>query len=159
MNQRALRLTPVRRTSDSYVTSSNGLTALALAAITPRDVRAWHGHIVNSDLNRNTVAKVYGLFRNLMGTATNDDVLRVNPVNINGGSRRALHRTTATAMAQCRPTRGVHPPTLQCFGLDSGELRESRTWAVNVGSDRPKPSATTSRYGTVARTRGSSARR
>ena len=57
-----------------------------LAAIRPGDVREWHGQIVNAGLTRNTVAEVYRLFRNLMGTAVGDGLLRVNPVNIKGAA-------------------------------------------------------------------------
>jgi len=86
MKQRALR----PHTRETYESQLRHILArfgnVELAAITPGDVRAWHGHIVSSDLNRNTVAKVYRLFRNLMGTAVGDGLLRVNPVNIKGAA-------------------------------------------------------------------------
>jgi hypothetical protein len=66
-----------------------------LSEVRPGDVRAWNGQLVNSDLSSNTVAKVYCLFRSLMGTAVEDGLLRVNPVNSAIGQRRPARRPKA----------------------------------------------------------------
>lgn len=84
--QRSLR-PHTRETYESQLRHSLGrFDNVELSAITPGEVRAWHGQIVNSDLNPNTLAKVYRLFRNLMGTAMDDGLLRLNPVNIKGAA-------------------------------------------------------------------------
>ena len=86
MNQRALR----PHTRETYESQLCHILAhfdnVELAASTPGDVRPWHGQVVNSGLNRNTAAKIYRLFRNLIGTAVGDGLLRVNPVNIKGAA-------------------------------------------------------------------------
>jgi hypothetical protein len=46
-----------------------------LGEITPHDVRVWHGQLMRSGMNRNTAAKVYRLFRTIMGTAVDDGLL------------------------------------------------------------------------------------
>ncbi|MGH9185038.1 MAG: site-specific integrase [Acidimicrobiales bacterium] len=73
MNQRALR----PHTRETYKSQLHHILArfddVELADVTPPQVRAWHGDLVNSDLHPNTVAKVYRLFRTVMGTAATTD--------------------------------------------------------------------------------------
>ncbi len=57
-----------------------------LRKITPSSVRAWHGELTKSGLHRNTAAKVYRLFRTMMDTAVDDELIRANPVHIKGAA-------------------------------------------------------------------------
>jgi len=129
MNQRALR----PHTRETYESQLRHIRAcfdhVGLAAITPSDVRAWHGQMVNSDLNPNTVAKVYRLFRNLMGTATDDGLLRVNPVNINGAAvEHSIERPLMPWRDVGLLAKAIHPRfsalvwTAASSGLRFGEL-------------------------------------
>ena len=46
-----------------------------LTAISPADVRTWHGRLSQSELHPNPVAKIYRLLRTILGTAVDDGVL------------------------------------------------------------------------------------
>jgi integrase len=64
-----------------------------LTAISPADVRTWHGRLSQSELHPNTVAKIYRLLRTILGTAVDDGVLPSNPARIRGASKeRAVER-------------------------------------------------------------------
>lgn len=64
-----------------------------LRQIMPADVRAWHGRLLHSGLHPNTAAKVYRMFRTIMGTAVDDGILRSNPVHIKRAAvERAIER-------------------------------------------------------------------
>jgi integrase len=86
LEDRALR----PRTRETYDSQLRHIVASfgnhELRAITPTDVRAWHGRMTRSDLSPNTVAKVYRMFRTILSTAVDDGQLRVNPVNIKGAA-------------------------------------------------------------------------
>jgi site-specific recombinase XerC len=82
---------PIRpRTRDTYASQlAHILPAYeraCLSEITPHDVRRWHGQLSRSALNRNTVAKVYRLFRTIMATAYDDGLVRANPIAIRGAA-------------------------------------------------------------------------
>jgi integrase len=86
LNDRALR----PRTRETYESQLRHIVESfgnhELRAITPTDVRAWHGRMTRSGLNPNTVAKVYRMFRTILSTAVDDGQLRANPVNIKGAA-------------------------------------------------------------------------
>lgn len=129
MKQRALR-PHTRETYESQLRHILGrFDKVELSAITPGEVRAWHGQIVNSDLNPNTVAKVYRLFRNLMGTAMDDGLLRLNPVNIKGAAvEHSIERPLLPWRDVGRLAEVIHPRfsalvwTAASSGLRFGEL-------------------------------------
>jgi integrase len=82
---------PIRpRTRDTYASQLAHILPTyeraCLSEITPHDVRRWHGQLSRSGLNRNTVAKVYRLFRTIMATAYDDGLVRANPVAIRGAA-------------------------------------------------------------------------
>ncbi|MGD9792202.1 MAG: tyrosine recombinase XerC [Acidimicrobiia bacterium] len=89
------------RTRDTYASQLRHIVArferAELRDITPGDVRAWHGRLARSDLNPNTTAKVYRLFRTIMATAVADGLLRSNPVGIKGAAvERSVERPLLT---------------------------------------------------------------
>jgi integrase len=68
-----------------------------LSAISPVDVRTWHGRLSQSELHPNTVAKIYRLLRTILTTAVDDGVLPSNPARIRGASKeRAVERPLLT---------------------------------------------------------------
>ena len=93
---------PLRpRTRDTYDSQLKHLLSAfgpaQLSAISPADVRTWHGRLSQSDLHPNTVAKVYRLLRTILGTAVDDGVLPSNPARIRGASKeRAVERPLLT---------------------------------------------------------------
>ncbi len=129
MKQRALR-PHTRETYESQLRHILGrFDEVELSAITPGEVRAWHGQIVNSDLNPNTVAKVHRLFRNLLGTAMDDGLLRLNPVNIKGAAvEHSIERPLLPWRDVGRLAEVIHPRfsalvwTAASSGLRFGEL-------------------------------------
>jgi integrase len=100
-----------------------------LVDITPVAVRAWHGALVRSGLDANTAAKVYRLFRTIMGTAVEDGMLRSNPVGIRGAAvERLIERPLVTWVEVGDLARAIHPRfgalvwTAAASGLRFGEL-------------------------------------
>ena len=129
MSQRALR----PHTRETYESQLRHILARfeneELARITPTEVRAWRGRLVNSDLHPNTAAKVYRLFRNIMGTAVDDGLLRVNPVNIKGAAvEHSIERPLVSWRDVGRLAEAIHPRfsalvwTAAGTGLRFGEL-------------------------------------
>lgn len=99
-----------------------------LPEITPHDVRLWHGRLTRSSLDRNTVAKVYRLFRTIMATAADDGLIRSNPVAI-----RVPRRNRSPS------ARGWHGPTSSAW-----PTRSSRGSARSCGPQRSAASASAS---------------
>lgn len=100
-----------------------------LRAITPAEVRRWHGQLINSELSPNTVAKIYRLFRTICSTAVEDGLLRSNPVSIRGAShertieRPLLSWSDVTALAtHIHPQFSAFVWTAATSGLRFGEL-------------------------------------
>ena len=100
-----------------------------LRAITPTDVRAWHGRMTRSDLSPNTVAKIYRMFRTILSTAVDDGQLRANPVNIKGAaSEDAVERPLLSWDDVSRLANSIDPRfsalvwTAAISGLRFGEL-------------------------------------
>lgn len=86
------------RTRETYASQLKwileGFENARLREITPATVRAWYGRLTKAELAPNTVAKVYRMFRTIMGTAVDDGLLRVNPVAIKGAAREEVHEQT-----------------------------------------------------------------
>ncbi|MFV2038718.1 MAG: tyrosine recombinase XerC, partial [Acidimicrobiales bacterium] len=78
------------RTRETYASQLThileGFEDHELRQITPAGVRDWHGRLLQSGLHRNTVAKVYRLFRTMMDTAADDALIAMNPVHIKGAA-------------------------------------------------------------------------
>jgi len=125
---------PLRpRTRDTYDSQLKHLLGAfgpaQLSAISPADVRGWHGRLSQSELHPNTVAKVYRLLRTILGTAVDDGVLRSNPARIRGASKeRAVERPLLTwndvvALADAiEPRFSALVWTAAASGLRFGEL-------------------------------------
>ncbi len=114
-----------------------------LAEITPADVRAWHGRLARSGLDRNTVAKVYRLFRNVMGTAVDDGLLRANPVSIKGAAvERLIERPLPSWSDVGALAEAIHPRfsalvwTAAASGLRFGELAGLQRRHVDLDRSR-----------------------
>jgi len=92
-------------------------------------VRAWHGELSRRELHRNTVAKIYRLFRSIMTTAVDDDLLRRNPVRIKGASAERMIERPLLTWDDVRALAGVIHPRFEALvwtaaasGLRFGEL-------------------------------------
>lgn len=83
------------RTRDTYDSQLKWILerfeSVRLRDITPAAVRTWYGQLHKTHLAANTVAKVYRLFRTIMGTAVEDGHLRSNPVNIKRAAREETY--------------------------------------------------------------------
>jgi integrase len=116
-----------------------------LGEITAYDVRQWHGRMNRSDLNANTVAKVYRLFRTIMATAIEDGFLRSNPVAIKGAStERVAERPlldwddVERLAAAIEPRFSAMVWTAAVAGLRFGELAALDRQHVDVNAGRSR---------------------
>ncbi|MCP4228178.1 MAG: tyrosine-type recombinase/integrase [Actinomycetia bacterium] len=115
------------RTSETYASQLNHVLAefgtVELRAITPSTVRAWHGRLSKSGLHPNTVAKVYRMFRTMLDTAVDDELLRTNPVHIKGAAlERSIERPILDWEDVQRIADAIHPrfEALVWVGATSG---------------------------------------
>jgi len=156
IEQRTLR----PRTRETYGSQLNHLLipfgSAQLSAITPTDVRSWHGQISRSGLHRNTVSKIYRLLRTILTTAVDDGVLPTNPARIRGASKEqmverplltwddvvaigdaieprfnALVWTAAASGLRYGELAGL---AIRHFDVDRSELRVSQTLFFQTGS-------------------------
>lgn len=102
------------RTRETYMSQLTHILAefelAELRQITPSAVRAWHGRLAQSGLHANTVAKVYRLFRTMMDTAVDDELLRTNPVHIKGAAvERSIERPILEWDDVQRIAEAIHP--------------------------------------------------
>ncbi len=123
LEQRDLR----PRTRDTYASQLAHILAefeaVELGKITPADTRAWHGRLTKTDLHSNTAAKVYRLFRTMMGTAVDDGLIRTNPVHIKGAAvERSIERPALDWDDVQRIAEAIHPKfsALVWVGATSG---------------------------------------
>src|SRR5215203_994673 len=139
LEQRAVR----PRTKRIYEGQLRHITPMfadvSLCDIRPIDVRAWHGQLSRGDLHQNTVAKVYRLFRTIMTTAVEDDLLRQNPVRIRGASVERMIERPLLTWDEVRALAGaIHPRfealvwTAAASGLRFGELTGLSVGHVNL---------------------------
>jgi len=129
LDQRKLR----PRTRETYESQLAHIVCdfgpIELRQITPADVRAWHGRLLKSGLHANTVAKVYRLFRTMLGTAVDDGLLRSNPVHIKSAAVEHAIERPILEWDQVRRLAQVIEPrfsaliwTAAASGLRFGEL-------------------------------------
>jgi len=104
---------------------------LLVKAVTPAAVRTWHA---NLDTGPTAKAHAYALFKSIMGTAVEDEIIAANPCKIRGATRvkRAKRIEPATldeltAIAERMPTRLrlIVPLSAWC-ALRFGEAAELR---------------------------------
>ncbi len=102
---------------------------MSLRDIRPIDVRGWHGQLASGGLHHNTVAKIYRLFRTIMTTAVDDDLIRQNPVRIKGASAERMIERPLLTWDDVRSLAGAIHPRFECLvwtaaasGLRFGEL-------------------------------------
>ncbi len=125
---------PLRpRTREVYASQLTHILAafgrVTLVDINPHDVRQWHGRLSRSGLSRNTVAKLYRLFRTIMLTAVADGLVRTNPIAIKGAAieriaeRPLLEWTDVERLADAiEPRFSAMVWTAAVAGLRFGEL-------------------------------------
>jgi len=109
-----------------------------LERITPDLVRQWWASLDPSKAT--TRARVYGLFRTIMGTAYADDLIPANPCRVRGGGVAKRRRTITPAspeqiagIAKAMPDRYRLMILLAGYcGLRSGEVRELRRKDVDL---------------------------
>lgn len=109
--------------------------------IASKDVRVWFGKLTRSGMSRNTAAKVYRLFRTIMGTAVEDGLLRSNPVAIKGAaSERIAERPLLTWDDVARLAESIEPKflalvwTAAASGLRFGELTGLDRSRIDLGN-------------------------
>ncbi len=102
---------------------------VSLNRIDPGAVRAWHASLQRSGRHPNTVAKIYRLFRSILGTAVDDGLLRSNPCHLRGASVEAvIERPYLTLDQIARLADAIEPRfralvrTAALSGLRFGEL-------------------------------------
>lgn len=112
---------------------------VSLRDIRPIDVRGWHGQLSRGPLHQNTIAKIYRLFRTIMSTAVEDDLLRQNPVRIRGASAERMIERPLLTWDDVRALAGAIHPRFECMvwtaaasGLRFGELAGLAVEHVNL---------------------------
>ena len=112
---------------------------MSLRDIRPIDVRGWHGELSRGPLHQNTIAKIYRLFRTIMSTAVEDDLLRQNPVRIKGASAEQMIERPLLTWDDVRALAGAIHPRFECLvwtaaasGLRFGELAGLSVDHVNL---------------------------
>ena len=132
-------------TSHSSLTSSRCSRTRTSRRSPPRDVRHWRGRLSRSGLHRNTVAKVYRLFRSIISTAVDDGLVRASPVAIKGAATEQIAERPLLAWSDVER---LAASIEQCFsalvwtaavgGLRFGELTalDRRRLDVDAGTIR-----------------------
>lgn len=112
---------------------------MSLCDIRPIDVRGWHGELSRGLLHQNTIAKIYRLFRTIMSTAVEDDLLRQNPVRIKGASAEQMIERPLLTWDDVRALAGAIHLRFECLvwtaatsGLRFGELAGLSVDHVNL---------------------------
>jgi integrase len=88
---------------------------VSLCDIHPIDVRGWHGELSRGVLHQNTIAKIYRLFRTIMSSAVEDDLLRQNPVRIKGASAEQMIERPLLTWDDVRALAGAIHPRFECL--------------------------------------------
>ena len=108
-------------------------------------MRQWHGRLSRSGLHRDTVAKVYRLFRSIISTAVDDGLVRASPVAIKGAATEQIAERPLLAWSDVER---LAASIEQCFsalvwtaavgGLRFGELTalDRRRLDVDAGTIR-----------------------
>ncbi|MGE0877326.1 MAG: tyrosine-type recombinase/integrase [Acidimicrobiia bacterium] len=92
-------------------------------------VRRWHADLLRSGRHPNTVAKIYRLFRSILGTAVDDGVIAANPCHIRRAAREVMIERPALTSDDVRRLAAAIEPrfaalvwTAALSGLRFGEL-------------------------------------
>jgi integrase len=113
---------------------------VALAAITPESVRAWHALLGTS---RPTLrAHSYGLMRSILGTAEHDRLITSNPCHIRGaGNSKRVHKVEPLTLAELETLTAAMPERHQVLTLLSafcamrfGEATELRRRDIDLAN-------------------------
>jgi integrase len=113
---------------------------VALTAIAPESVRAWHALLGAS---RPTLrAHAYGLLRSILGTAEHDRLIISNPCHIRGaGGSRRVHKVEPLTLAELETLVAAMPERHQAMTLLAawcamrfGELTEARRKDIDLAN-------------------------
>lgn len=87
---------------------TGGLGGVALAALTPAQVRTWRSSLEPAFPTRN--AGAYGLLRTIMNTAVNDELVEANPCKVRGGAvKHRKHEPVALSPNEIRAVAAAVP--------------------------------------------------
>jgi integrase len=111
---------------------------MPIRSITPMTVRAWYAKLDKQYPTRNT--HIYGLFKTIMKSAVNDQILTVSPANITGAlTTKPKHKGTPVTPDQLVKLVEAMPAKYRCMTLMAtftalrfGELTELRRRDVDV---------------------------
>ncbi len=130
-----------RKLLDQYLFPEFG--NLPLTSITADDVRAWHAKF---GAKTPTIrAHAYGLLRTILGTATSDGRITVNPCVIRGaGTTKRVHKIRPASLPELEKLANEMPEPLRPMillaswcALRFGELTELRRHDVVIDADTP----------------------
>lgn len=121
------------RTRETYESQLKWIDATfelaVLNEITPGDVRAWHGHLVRSNLHPNSVSQIYRMLRTILTTAVDDGLIKANPAHVKGASRESMVERPLPAWDQVTALANAIEPRFSAMiwlaattGLRFGEL-------------------------------------
>lgn len=106
-------------------------------------MRQWHGQLSRSELSRNTLAKLYRLFRTIMSTTVDDGLVRTNSIAIKGAAiERIAERPLLEWMDVKRLADAIEPRfsamvwTAAVAGLRFGELISLDRSRVDLASGK-----------------------
>ena len=120
------------------------LGSLTLKGITPEAVRAWHAGMGKATPTLR--AHAYGLLRTILGSAVEDELIRVNPCHIRGaGNAKRVHQIKPASVEELSLIVDNMPPRYRLMvllaswcGLRFGELAELRRSDIDVANRRVK---------------------
>jgi integrase len=113
---------------------------VAVTAITPASVRAWHAAVARTPDRPTARAHAYALLRTVLGTAVSDDVIGSNPCRVRGGGQtRRVKRIQPATLAELETLTAALPDRYQTMvllaawcGLRFGELAELRRHDIDL---------------------------
>ena len=131
-----------RKLLDNQILPSLG--SLPINSIKPEDVRAWYAALGDSKPTLRSHA--YGLLRTILGTATGDGVIPMNPCTIRGaGNAKRAHRIRPATLDEIATITEAMPEQYQAMvllaawcALRFGELTELRRRDITIDETDPQ---------------------
>jgi integrase len=114
---------------------------LALADITPGQIRAWRAGLLDDGVGRATVAKTYRILHAVLATAADDGLIRRNPCRVKGGGQHKSEERPTASIAQVLAIADAIDPRYRLFVLLAtfaqlrfGELVALRRNSIDLGA-------------------------